>query len=1766
MDRAHLFFSRRPRFVLRPLAFFLACAIVPGLVTAQDDYYEEEEAYSEDEATGGRRISVPLPTAGEPGGAVEGGSIGYELALSGATWAETGSLYTFSGVVYEVSGIATMRATPGLEVEVTVRALTPDGTSTRTIETRTVRSAEGGHFDVSLTVPEFGLAGATMVFRVHRVGQPGRVFSFDVAALASRQLELLADRNRYEPGETVHAWARLSTVRTGAPVAGRPMTVSLSDMGGVELAHHEMTGRTSGTVSVDIPLPESATPGTYALTVSSDETVTPATRYIEVFQRTTERIVASIVFDQDLVLPGGELTGFVRVLSPSGSPVRGAAVELYPSSDFPTPILLTTGSDGRAPFTANAPTYLSGDVASVTAYARIVHGALGTITAYAGYTMARTAFLVSSTPEAGGLVPEIDTRLYLSVADPRGLPIRAGVTVEVRGLGLPGGRATATTDAHGVAEVTVRLPRGAAARMEGGACAYVTSTSFEVEVQTTPAITATICTPVSLTAEVLPRTRSIVVAPGANLEVDLVRVPGASGRPVMLEALYQGRAVASAWATGARGTIRLPADVSGVIEIRARAIAPADTRNEYDEEGATLVGTGARAAVLVRAADAFELTLAAGQPIYHVRESANVTLSTSSTPSSGGWATLVVRDEAQHGGESDYAMESVSAELRAAIRGTVAAGDERFLRAALAGGVAMEAEVDGAAPIVAEPWDVESYGYYGSSADGVLRDPIAMREELLRRTVTESMAALESLVVSLQSYDEESRDRILRRTGSRVEFHDDAMELAGYDSSITLGGLRLTPAHLHEADPTFSFDTVARRVARNRLVFLLLALSRLGNPDDEAALRASAGQPPDRWLSLLVQLGMVTNEQLVDPWGRAYTFRRVTGRSPLVVVSEAALEWELSSPGPDGVAGNGDDVRDPFARAVPEGSPYAVACGEDELMRMLSRIAPGNQVLAAMAQAYARLGLAAEEERRGGALTASISEASAYPMAPPAVAAMEASGYGFGSGVGYGYGRGAGGGMAARSSASADYGYYGDATAEAEERAPDVDHDGILDSSDRMEDDGRIGTMAAIIREDFPATLFFVGEVALDASGHTTVAVPLADAITTYRIEAISWTSSGWTTSARTSLRVEQEAEVDAPVPETAVVGDVMRLPVRVRNRGTSPLRIRFGITSEGEIGITLGDTSAVDVPPGEAVLTTVEARVTRAGTGAVVVNAMRDSDGAGLDAVRRPMVVVDDARLVRDGDEVLVEDGDAMHFDVPAEATERGDAEARLRVAAAVFGAPTEWGPSDPWWSAWALAMSGEPLTPYFVTALVGWADISSYGDERAYMGRDPLTMALVLGALWSDPSLTDDQARAILRFLSTAAGGVDPATPDPYGYGAYGYGYPTLAQPSAVLLALAPAFRSETRALVRTDLDAVGALLRDRTGSEGATASDPESWSRVAAALALAGTEAADTARADEMMRRVAERHLITVGSMAWVEPSAEDGSIEPRIAPTALFALARIGRGDAHGALPLLRAMADVARGAPRWRTQARALACAAASLLVTSRVHGEVTLTADGMPITLTDTSGTMLGVVPGLGRPGEHTLVNGLSNGAIALLDVEARYAMPWTVPPARTAPIDVEWIGETGPREARSALALVLHNRGTRVLVRPIVEIQLPAGAELDEPTREGLASVTAAPAALEGNVLRLELRPLAPGAALTLPIRVRWSLGGTFRGLGVAVFDEAAGGSGPPPAAVLPSRAVEIADTGPEPTPLDLDLPGPPEPVPPPIVPMPRPLSEVLR
>jgi hypothetical protein len=1734
-------------------------------------------------------LSAPPGAEAQSAEAVGAGSdVGYELALHGATMAERGSELRLAGIVYEVQGLDQLRATAGLDVAASITAARRDGRDREERGQARARSIEGGRFELAITIPAEDLGGPQLELTISRPGRPGRLFRFALAQLVSRTIDLLTDRNRYEPGETVRVWSRLRTVRGATPISGERATIALIDPRGAAIAASEARTGESGAAIAELVIPESAATGGWTVRVRADDRTPEAQRTVSVVQRTVERLAIAITLERELIEPGGAIRGRIRVATPSGSPVRGASVLVTVGDDAAPPIELTTDDEGIAVLDASAPSFLAGDVASMQVIARVAHGAYGTLASAALYTLARTRWLVSATPEAGGLVPEVDSELFLAVADPRGRPLPAGTELEVRGIGVRGaggreGRATAVVDAHGIASVPVRLPRGAAARMQGGACAMQSSTSFEVEVRAQPVIVARVCARVAVDAQVLARVVTPVVAPGGSVEVEVSRRPAASGRAILLEALYQDRAIAFGWIVGSArsGTIALPSEASGVLQIRARVVAAQDAVSaSAGEPGATAVAKGSIAAVLIRPSDAFALEVTPDRELHRVREPAEIRVHATVAPERG-WIALLARDEAAHGGESDFALETMRTELRDVLRGTLDPAHDRFVRASLAAGLPIDGGVPEPAPLTTEPWQTQPwevermrYAPGPTSSGGVLRDPIAMREELRRRGLGPVMLAIERMVARLASDRGTARASLTRASGRRVELHPDAIVYAVQSGELhpsqarTLGGQDLTVAMITAADPSFTFDRIARRVARQRLVQLLLALARFASPDDPAAARASAGEPPERWLARIVQLAMLPADALLDPWGRPFVLRRVTGRRPAFVVSERAVDFELTSAGPDGVPGNTDDVRDPFERVVPRGTPYAVVSGEDRLLEQLSALAPGERVLASMAQAYARLGLAAEEERRRGPVTATVSEedaaempmaepSAAAPMPPPAVSVsidrMEVDGRGGAYGGGPMEGADRGGAAEAQRGPARRF------------RDAPADDDADAEPAEQSEDeagnaaDERLSGMGALVREEFPATLFFVGEVTLDASGDARVTIPLADALTTYRLEAIGWSASGWTTSGRASVRVDQDAMIDAPIPLAAVIGDRIRVPVRLQNRTAEPIRARIEVALEGDAGIDLPPLDAIDVAGGQGAETILELAPRSAGVGAIVIRALRE-DGTALDAVRRPIRVIEDARRVRERRDELVRDGDVITIDVPARALARGPAQLRVAVAGAIVGEPTEWASEgDALWAAWALAMAARDLDDATSQAALAMLQLDERQDEHVWYGYDPLRMAVSLGATWRLRGLTEHAARAALRYLSsTISDSEEPRARDYLPQGP--------PSPSWLLVALAPAITAAgEQPALRDDLSALVARLRRLASAEGAEAVEkPGLWALVAAALELSRSEGED-ARAQEMMRRI-ERHVIAVADEAWLEPDQDTGTAEPRIEPSALLALARIASGRPDEALPLIRSIANAARGARRWDPRARALASAAAARLVSGPVR-DIRATLDGRPITIALAGGIASADLEGLGTGGAHRLAISLPRGALALATIELSYALPWDVAPLRDAPIELEWEGEIGARDVRSALLLHVRNRGARVSARPLVEIELPAGAELDEPTRASLTSLLAAPPELEGSTLRLRLRPMAPGGFARLPLRARWSVGGAMRGLGASAWDDAS----PPradarPVRVLASREVTIADQGPEPEPPDAEASDPPRPPPPHPVPLPRPLAEVAR
>ncbi|MFT5358288.1 MAG: hypothetical protein ACI9KE_005526, partial [Polyangiales bacterium] len=149
----------------------------------------------------------------------------------------------------------------------------------------------------------------------------------------------------------------------------------------------------------------------------------------------------------------------------------------------------------------------------------------------------------------------------------------------------------------------------------------------------------------------------------------------------------------------------------------------------------------------------------------------------------------------------------------------------------------------------------------------------------------------------------------------------------------------------------------------------------------------------------------------------------------------------------------------------------------------------------------------------------------------------------------------------------------------------------------------------------------------------------------------------------------------------------------------------------------------------------------------------------------------------------------------------------------------------------------------------------------------------------------------------------------------------------------------------------------------------------------------------------------------------------------------------------------------------------------------------------------------------------------------------------------------VEITGELGARDTRAGISLVLRNREARLMTMPVAHIDIPSGGEIEEDARERLRALCVSEPTIEGRTLRLPLRPLAPGGMTSLPLPIRWSLGGELHGLGVSVYDEA---DVTRRTAVLPSRSISLPNQGPAPEIPDAETATPPDPEPPHPIPFP--------
>jgi uncharacterized protein YfaS (alpha-2-macroglobulin family) len=126
------------------------------------------------------------------------------------------------------------------------------------------------------------------------------------------------------------------------------------------------------------------------------------------------------------------------------------------------------------------------------------------------------------------------------------------------------------------------------------------------------------------------------------------------------------------------------------------------------------------------------------------------------------------------------------------------------------------------------------------------------------------------------------------------------------------------------------------------------------------------------------------------------------------------------------------------------------------------------------------------------------------------------------------------------------------------------------------------GDLSSLTRSDFRPVLLWRGRVKLDAQGRALIAVPLADALSSYRLVAVATAGGNLFGTGSTNIRTVQDLSIYSGVPPLVRSGDFYGATFTLRNGSDRPLKVTA--TVDLQPAIARGGPLTVTIPPGGAV------------------------------------------------------------------------------------------------------------------------------------------------------------------------------------------------------------------------------------------------------------------------------------------------------------------------------------------------------------------------------------------------------------------------------------------------------------------------------------------------------------------------------------------------------------------------------------------------------
>ena len=990
-----------------------------------------------------------------------------------------------------------------------------------------------GRAKIAIEVPR-GLPRKLQLLVAVRHGGHTRTRSVPIARGATAAVELHTADRRVVPTSTVSAWVRVVGT-AGEPLAGAGVVVSLLE-GGVP--RHSETLRTDrgGLVMARVPIPridepvwewtlraQAEAPGVVATDITLiPREETPGTSVLE----------AQWEGPPSGVLPGDKVHFKIRIRDATGQPVIEHAVRYWIGTKGTTPpagdkewerlaTRATTDGAGEVTGTRDAPTLLKRSGTSMILIARaVVEGrALDRTVDVAVGAPSASATL---TPEVPAIVPGLTQKMMLTVVDGHGAGIPGKFTVTGDGLA-----AAVTTDDRGEAEVVWNAPAGVGASRNVGPCAggvaaaVVVRPAQPIEVLRTQQEPFTLCVAIDRDAAGIVRVVPDVARPGEKVRITISHARGAAAasHSVVLRSNARDQAT-SAWLDArpdgtSTGEITVPAHAAhGMWSV---SVAIPDGSREARVLGSQILVVPTVVPLL-----------AAKRVGGRATPGGLVEFETQITDGHGrglpGAVSAIVVDAFGGGSANVTALDT-----RSRLCSAIAAGDRCT--------AVLEREASTEALRRALLGHLEERDRIRPA-----NDPGAAASKELEKAFAEVLHSLEGAVFESTKSPQTLMDA-RRKENGRWVMNPELLTLvtdAMQEPPTTPGGEKLVLTDLVAVDPQVTFDNVARRVTRLKLFTVLAAVrevrsGRSLDPDEPVF------KDPNALLRRLVRDGTLRDDQLLDPWGGTIQYVKSTAATPAPFLG-TIHGFELRAPGPDGLVGTGDDVRDPFERVVRSGTPYARAMQEDKIVDAKWDMVVSAETVAAWQHLF--------EELTGREL--------GFGAGGLGLSGVGEGGGGRGEGIGLGgigtIGHGAGRGSAGISN--------GDA--------------------------------------------YWSAPVRTDAEGRVRLSIPLGGAETTWRVAFVGVPDGLGPASVTADVASDLPLSLRIDAGARWVEGDMLETHVLVRNRTAAAVHATVEASAEGAAVLEdkAGPARVVDVPAHGARTVRVKVRAARAGEGKLVLTA----------------------------------------------------------------------------------------------------------------------------------------------------------------------------------------------------------------------------------------------------------------------------------------------------------------------------------------------------------------------------------------------------------------------------------------------------------------------------------------------------------------------------------------------------------------------------------